>query len=503
MKLYRLLLNLYPARFREEYGGPLQQQFLDDYREADTAGARFKLWLSALGDLAWSIPVELAHELKQDFSHSLRVHARRPFVTTFTIAILALAIGGATGVFSVVNAVLIKALPFRDPGRLVVLSGLNIVGASAAEFHKWRGSSAYLDDAVQALTAEVNIGGVSVPTRVTVAQTSFNFFSALGSEPVIGRAFAPSEDVPGNDGVAVIGYSLWQQLFGGDPRVLGSRLLLNGAPLTIIGVARPGFDYPHKSSVWTPTAFDLTRLPNKGAAWSPFGRLKKGLSLRQAEPMFEADAAHISPLPSWMKDDKLFGPWSLIPLKTDLTENVREASLILMAAVGFVLLIACANVAEPSADSNHGAPWGARDSRRAGRQPRAPGATASVRERASVVHRRRCWNGRGILGGEARDTRAAARAGRTGIRDPRLAGAWIRHRDRHFDRPSIRGRTGPAGSAFAAVGRVGAHARLRTPHCAAAWLADRHASRAHADPARRLGEHGPQFPASPRNRHGL
>ncbi len=116
MKLYRWLLNLYPARFREEYAGPLQQQFLDDYREALTIGSRSKLWLSALRDLAWSIPVELAHELRQDLSHSLRVHARRPFVMTFTIVILALAIGGATGVFSVVNAVLLKSLPFRDRG---------------------------------------------------------------------------------------------------------------------------------------------------------------------------------------------------------------------------------------------------------------------------------------------------------------------------------------------------------------------------------------------------
>ncbi|MGA3190778.1 MAG: hypothetical protein ABSF22_27060, partial [Bryobacteraceae bacterium] len=114
MKFYRWLLNLYPARFREEYSGPLEQQFLDDYRETHNAAARFKLWLSALRDLAWSIPIELARELRQDLAHSLRVHARRPFIMTFTIAILALAIGGATGVFSVVNAVLIKSLPFRD-----------------------------------------------------------------------------------------------------------------------------------------------------------------------------------------------------------------------------------------------------------------------------------------------------------------------------------------------------------------------------------------------------
>jgi predicted permease len=341
MKLYRLLLNLYPARFREEYAGPLQQQFLDDYRDAQTFGARCKIWRSALRDLAWSIPVELAHELRLDLSHSLRVHARRPFVMTFTIAILALAIGGATGVFSVVNAVLIKSLPFRDPDRLVVLGDFKGDNSTSAKFHKWRTSSAYLEDAAEAYTVEVNVGGVSEPTRVTIAQTSFNFFSALGSEPMLGRGFAPSEDVPGNDAVAVIGHSLWQQLFGGDPRVLGSKIMLNGSPMTIIGVARPGFDYPHQSSVWTPTVFDHSRLPYKGRGWDPFGRLKPGVSLAHARQMYQAEAAHW-PRPAWMKN---FPPPNLVPLKVELADNIREASLILMAAVGFILLIACANVA--------------------------------------------------------------------------------------------------------------------------------------------------------------
>jgi hypothetical protein len=197
MKLYRLLLSLYPARFREEYEGPLHQQFLDDQREARTLGDRARVWLSALRDLAWSIPIEFARELRQDLSHSLRVHWRRPFLMTFTIAILALAIGGATGVFSVVNAVLIKSLPFREPERLVAFGGGGRVMESPAAFHKWRGNNGYLDDAVSFDTTDVNLGGASSPLRVMVAETSFNFFSALGSEPALGRAFAPSEDVAG------------------------------------------------------------------------------------------------------------------------------------------------------------------------------------------------------------------------------------------------------------------------------------------------------------------
>ena len=195
---------------------------------------------------------------------------------------------------------------------------------------------------MQAYTAEVNVNGASVPTRITIAQTSFNFFSALGTEPTLGRAFAPSEDVPGNDGVAVISHALWQQIFAGDPRVLGSKLILNGTPSTIIGVAPPGFDYPHKSSAWTPTGFDLKRFPNKGAAWDPFGRLKPGVSLAQARQMFDAEAAR---LPRANRGCKIFRPPKLVPLKANLAQDIREASLILMIAVGFILLIACANVA--------------------------------------------------------------------------------------------------------------------------------------------------------------
>jgi putative ABC transport system permease protein len=344
MKLYRLLLSLYPARFREEYAGPLQQQFLEDYREAHTVGERSKLWLSALRDLAWSIPVELAHELKQDLSHSLRVHARRPFVMTFTIAILALAIGGATGVFSVVNAVLIKSLPFRDPGRLVIFSGGGRMMASPAAFHKWRSDSRYLDDAAAYYTSEMTVSGASTPLRVIVAETSAGFFSALGSEPMLGRAFAPSEDVAGNDGVAVISHSLWQQFYGGDPRILGSKLVLSGVPMTIIGIAPPGLDYPSKASVWTPTFFDYDRLAKTGViAMQMIGRMKSGLNFGQAEQIFEAES-ELYLHPSIVKLNPANRP-RLIPLQEQLAKNIRQASLVLLAAIGFVLLIACANVA--------------------------------------------------------------------------------------------------------------------------------------------------------------
>src|SRR5580693_6658969 len=146
LKLYRILLKFYPARFREEYGTPLKQQFSDEYREADSALARFAVWMRTLRDLAISIHLELARELRQDLRYSVRIYSRRPGVTFLAVAAMALAIGATTGVFSVVNALLLRSLPFRAPERMVQLwgaPGSNDAGAYHARIRR----STYLQDA--------------------------------------------------------------------------------------------------------------------------------------------------------------------------------------------------------------------------------------------------------------------------------------------------------------------------------------------------------------------
>ena len=341
-KLYRILLKFYPARFREEYGTPLEQQFADEYRDAESALARFAVCIRTLRDLAISIPLELARELGQDLRYSVRIYSRRPGVTFLAVAAMALAIGATTGVFSVVNALLLRSLPFRAPERMVQLAGApgsNDAGA----FHAGIRRSTYLEDAAVYDQAEMNLSAPAVAARVKVAETSFDFFDMLGSQPEIGRGFAPGEDVPGRNGVAVIGYGLWQQLWGGDPRALGSTIHLNGTPLIVVGIARPGLDYPAKTAVWTPTVFDWARLPKTDVIfWVTVGHLKPSLTLAQAESMFEAEEEQR--MPGSMKAVGLNRP-RLIPLREQLAGPVRRASLVLLGAVAFVLLIACANVA--------------------------------------------------------------------------------------------------------------------------------------------------------------
>jgi predicted permease len=188
----------------------------------------------------------------------------------------------------------------------------------------------------------MNLAHAPAAQRVRVTETSANFFQMLGSQPLVGRAFADGEDVPGRGGVAVISHGLWQQNFAGDRNAVGSPIVLNGTPATIVGVARPGFDYPARTEVWTPTTFDIDRYPKTGVSfWETVGRLKPGLAPAQATQMFAAEIANLYPGSS--ARDLRDRP-RLVLLRDQLAGPVRQASLVLLGVVAFVLLMACANV---------------------------------------------------------------------------------------------------------------------------------------------------------------
>jgi putative ABC transport system permease protein len=281
----------------------------------------------------------------QDLRFTLRLWSSRPWQTGFAIAALAIGIGANTGVFSVVNALLLRSLPFRDPDRLALLREFIPPHDSAKQFHEWRQRSSYLADAALFEENDVNLGGLRVGSRAHVAQTSSNFFSVLGTQPVLGGGFALDADVdgtgwgtPGRNAVAVIGYGLWQQLFGGDPNILGATIRIDGQPLTVVGVAPPGFDYPGKAVLWKPAAFSPG---NNG--WGTVARLKPGISWAQARAAFAVEVEHQSP-PQGGIDDSTLRP-SMTSLQDGLAGPVKNASLMFMGAVVLVLLIACTNVA--------------------------------------------------------------------------------------------------------------------------------------------------------------
>lgn len=184
LRLYRLLLKLYPAAFREHYEAPLERQFKDDLAEVHGTRGAARFWLATLADFAQSMPPQLAREVVQDGRHALRRWRRRPLAATFSVAVLTIAIGVNTGVFSVVNALLLRSLPYQDPGRLAVLQSY---GPPREGFHEWHRQSAYLADAAMYDTGDV-AGRQRLPGRVD------------GHDDGVGRGHRPS----GSGRVAVL-----------------------------------------------------------------------------------------------------------------------------------------------------------------------------------------------------------------------------------------------------------------------------------------------------------
>lgn len=344
-KLYRKLLKLYPASFREEYEAPMDRDFRDDQREAHSWNEHARLWIHTLCDFAISAPRELVRELGQDLHFAVRVYRRRPLSAVLAISALALAIGVSTGVFSVASALLLRSLPFTDAGRLVELRlpPFNAMNGRAG-FTAWRDHSTYLESAATFSTSEMNLNSGRDALRVRVAETSANLFVLLGAQSDVGRTFAPDEDKPGQNHVALISHRLWQQSYGENPAVLGTTLHLNGIAITIVGVAEPSFDYPGNVDIWIPTVFDFETIPKHGAfLFQTIGRLQPGIKMTQARQQFEAEARHVNP-DSFRSGDHQ-GP-ELVGFRDQITSQVRQSVLILSAVVLLVLLTACANVAQ-------------------------------------------------------------------------------------------------------------------------------------------------------------
>jgi len=345
LKLYRWLLKLYPTGFRENYAELMEREFRDEINESSGVAALGMLWIRLIRDLAISAPLQFSTEVTQDARHALRLWARRPWHTGFAILALAIGIGANTGVFSVVNALLLRSLPFHDPERLAYLRWFFEPHDSAKQFHDWRGQNAYLADAAVFEQVDANLGGAGEWRRAHVVQVSWNFFSLLGTQPVLGRGFAAGDDVdargwgsPGRNAVAVISYGLWQELFAGDRKAVGSTIRLDGNLLTIIGVAPPGFDYPGKTVLWKPAAFSPG---NNG--WETIARLIPGITWAQARAAFAIEAERF-----WPNRTPLQGiqyPSTITKLRDELAGPAKKGSLVLMACVVLILLIACTNVA--------------------------------------------------------------------------------------------------------------------------------------------------------------
>ncbi len=336
MRLYRALIHLYPAGFQAEYGGLLERQLRDELADASGGLGRAGVWMHALWDASVSLPGQYGREIVQDLRHCWREHARRPLSTALALLTLALAMGAGTGVFSVVSAMLLRPLQFRDSERLV-WSFTPTLFASRTALEDWVNKSGYATDAALFSTDEANLILRTASLRVRVAMTSGNFFTLLGAPIEIGRGFL-NEDEPAGDR-AVISHALWQQAFGGDPGVLGKNIQINHGSYQIVGVATAEFDYPQKAQVWVSSIFTPRALDRKGAIfYEMVQRLKPGVRFRAALARWDADVNR----PERVHNDGLRMPFARLD---DLLTDGRQGFSLLLASIGFLLLIACANVA--------------------------------------------------------------------------------------------------------------------------------------------------------------
>ena len=290
--------------------------------------------------------------LWQDLRYGVRTLLKRPGFALVAILTLALGIGANTAIFSVVNAVLLRQLPYNNADRIIKVdeSHAGPQGGGQltyANFIDLSQDLSHSGSSLEALAAcrpwSFNITEGSEPERLSGAQVSSQLFDVLGVAPIDGRTFTDAEDQPNAEPVVIIGHGLWQRRFGADPNITGKAIRVNDLRCTVIGVMPPEFSYPNSSEVWTPLiARGALQNNRRSHLLTVIGRLKDGATLAQANAEVASVAARISEQYKGVDPDLSL---SAIGLQERLVAPIRPALLVLLFAVGFVLLIACANVA--------------------------------------------------------------------------------------------------------------------------------------------------------------
>jgi len=286
-----------------------------------------------------------------DFRFGLRILLRNPGFTLAAIVVLALGIGANTAIFSIVNGVLLRPLPYQDASRIMQIwhvppaksfPGMSLFSVSPANYLDWQAQNHSFEQMAAYGFDSFNVGGER-PEAIRGSSIAPGFFSILRVQPVLGRTFSPDEDRPGQGNVVMLGNKLWRDHFASDPTIVGRNVLLNSQTYTVIGVMPPKFKFPDWADLWVPMAWSDERRAVRGNHnYMVIGRLKPEVSVAQAKEDLGAISARLEQ--QYPEDDKGWGA-TLLPLREQLVGDVRPALLVLLGAVAFVLLIACANVA--------------------------------------------------------------------------------------------------------------------------------------------------------------
>src|SRR5262245_7858078 len=349
-RLFRRLLRLFPSDFRGDFGDDMTATFRDQHREAARGGtgALMQLWWHTLRGLVATAPREHVDLLEQDVTYGLRVLARAPAFAAAAIVTLALGIGANSAIFTLVDAVLLRPLPFADADRLRWIRGSFSGGdggrVSPPDFRDYRDRTRSFTGMAAMFPLPYTIDSGREPERVPGALVTADFFDVLGVQPRIGRRFTPLDAADVDRATTVIiGYGLWQRRFGGREDAIGQSMLVNGRSSLIVGIMPPSFALPRQAELWVPCTMSGPDMEFRGAHFLiPIARLKRDVTLFQAQHDTDAVAAVLE-----RAYPKTNTTWKLrlVPLQAVLVGNLRSSLLMLGATVGLVLLIACVNVA--------------------------------------------------------------------------------------------------------------------------------------------------------------
>jgi putative ABC transport system permease protein len=292
------------------------------------------------------VPAPVLPDIMRDARYALRQLIRTPGFTIVAIFTLALGIGASTAIFSVVNGVLLRPLRYPEPDRLVrvheVVPTYGRFSVAPATFLDWRQQNGVFEKIAAFNTSSATFTESGIPERITGGLVSWDLFDLLKVQPALGRTFRAEEDAPGKDSVIVLSHGTWQRRFGSDPNVLGRSVTFSGIPVTIVGVMPADFSFIRDAEYWRPLALNQAKAPRGAHFLGAIARLKPGVSVEQAGVEMKAISERLG---RQYPDSSANESAEVVLLHEQIVGDIRQALLTLLAAVGVVILIACANVA--------------------------------------------------------------------------------------------------------------------------------------------------------------
>jgi putative ABC transport system permease protein len=359
-RLFRALVRVLPLDFRTNYEGEMEGVFREQQREVEERGGvlgALKLWKETIVGIFTTAPREHWQILKSDCGYACRMMQKNPGFTAVAILTLALGIGANTAIFSVVHSVLLRPLPYPQAQQLIFIRqqekklGIEDLSFSVKEIEDYRAQNRTLSGLVEYHAMSFTLFGHGDPERVRTGVVSANYFDLFGIQPLLGRTFLPDDDKLGAPPVLLLSYEYWKNNFGSDPGIVGKTFEMNDKVHTVVGVLPPVPQYPNENDVYMSTSacpFRSSKMHLEDRdmrMMKIFGRLKQGVTVAQAN----ADAATIAAglkvaYPKSYPENAGFTSVAT-PLQQELTKDARPTLLLLLGAAAFVLLIACANVA--------------------------------------------------------------------------------------------------------------------------------------------------------------